>query len=214
MENSNYSLSDIAALMKGNGGFGDSNGLGWLILIFLMLGWGGYGGRGAAPGPMVPPNVATMNDVQTVVNDQTVNSGLQQVLLSSANNNYETAQLINGQTNTLMQQTYANQINAIQGFNNLGMNMIGGFNNVSNQIMNQTNALSSKLDQLGYQMEQCCCSVKTQMLQDRLDDRNRELLDSQNKVNSMQSANYILGNMGRYVAWAGSGSATQSNIAG
>jgi hypothetical protein len=49
----------------------------------------------------------------------------------------------------LMNHNNTNLINAIQGFNN-----------VSQQIMNQTNVLGSKLDQLGFQMENCC-SIKT-----------------------------------------------------
>lgn len=213
-ENSSMSPADIIALM-GNRGFGSGDGLGWLILILLFLGgFSGWGNRGPgpAPTPVVPPNVATTTDVQTAVNNQTVNSGIQQILLSSANNNYETAQLVSQQTNALQQQNYANQINAIQGFNNLGMNVTSGFNNTQNAIMAQTNALQQQISQLGYQMDQCCCSIKTQMLQDRLDDRNRQLAEANDKITSMQSANYILGNAGRFVAWAGSGSATASNL--
>lgn len=193
-ENTSMSPADIAALQNGNMGEGSWV---WFLLIFILLGWGGYGNRGnGGPAPM-PVNVATQSDVNNAINNQSINSQLQQTLLSSANNNYETAQLVNGQTNALMQQNYANQINAIQGFNN-----------VSNQIMNQTNQLSSKLDQLGFQMENCCCSIKTQMLQDRLADRDRQLLNTQNQLDNARQSQYILGTTGRYVAWAGSGTQT------
>ena len=137
MADGNLSPADLAAV-TGNSGFGGNDGLGWLILIFLMLGWGGYGNRGGAP----MPNVATNEGVQAAINNQTINSGIQQSLLSSANNNYETLQAVNNQTAVLMQQNYANQINAVQGFNN-----------VSQQITNQTNQLSAQLSQLGFQME-------------------------------------------------------------
>lgn len=197
--NGNYSLADIAAA-TGNGMGGEGSWI-WFLLIFVLLGWGEYGGNRAG-GPMVPPNVATTNDVNQAINNQTVNNGLNNIALSSANNNYETAQLISAQTNALTQQNYSNQINAIQGFNS-----------VTNQLQNQTNALSAQLSQLGYQMENCCCSVKTQMLQDRLDDRNRQLLQAQNALNNAQQTQTILSNLGRFVAWEGTGSATTSSIA-
>lgn len=193
MENSGYSLADIAALAKNGNGEG---GWAWLFLIIVLLAVGGRGfGAGAsAAGPAVPPNVATQTDVQTAVNNQAVNSGIQQVLLSSANNNYETAQLISGQTEAMMQMNNANQINVIQGFNN-----------ISNQITNQTNQLGSKLDQLGYQMDQCCCSIKTTLLQQQLDEANRKLADAQNKNNIADQTSTLLRSMGRFVMWEGSG---------
>lgn len=144
MDNSMMSPADIAALTN-NGMNGEGSWI-WFLLIFVLLGWGG--GYGGNRGPGFPPNVATSNDVQTAINNQTINSGLNNIALSSANNNYETAQLISAQTNALTQQNYANQINAIQGFNN-----------ISAQIANQTSTLSNAISQLGYQMDQCCCEI-------------------------------------------------------
>jgi len=117
--------------MNGNStsSFFGSDWLGaFLIIAVLFGGFGGFGfgGRG-------PENVATTEYVQSAINNQAVQDGLRDVLLSSANNNYETAQLINQQTNTLQQQNYANQINVVQGFN----------------------ALSQAISALGYQMDSC-----------------------------------------------------------
>lgn len=193
MDNSGLTPADIAALQN-NGMNGNEGSWIQFLLIFVLLGWGGGMNRGPAP---MPTNVATQTDVQNAINNQTVNNGLQQIALSSANNNYETAQLIGAQTNALTQQNYSNQINAIQGFNN-----------ISTQLMNQTNTLASKLDQLGYQMENCCCSIKTQMLNDRLEDRNRQLLAAQNALSNANQTQQILGNLGRFVAWAGNGTQT------
>lgn len=204
----NYSLSDVAALL-GNKGFGNGDGLGWLILILLFM--GGIGGWNRGPvsaGPAVPPHVATTDFVQDAVNNQSINAQLQGIALSSADNNYQNAQLITGQTNTLMQQGYTNQLAAIQGFNAMNMGMVGGFNDIVNNITAQTNLLASKMDQLSFQQERCCCEVKTQMLQDRLDDRNRELLRAQNELDNARQSQFILGSAGRYVAWAGSGTQT------
>ena len=129
--------------MNGNGtsSFFGSDWLGaFLIIAVLFGGFGGFGfgGRGSE-------NYATTEFVQSAINNQAVQTGLRDVLLSSANNNYETAQLINAQTNALQQQNYANQINVVQGFN----------------------AIQQAIAALGYQMDSCCCSIKTQMLQDK-----------------------------------------------
>lgn len=146
----------------------------FLIIAVLFGGFGGgfgFGGRGG--------NYATPEYVQDVVNNQSTQTGLRDILLSSANNNYETAQLINGQTNSLMQQNYANQINVIQGFN----------------------AIGAKLDQLGFQMENCCCSIKTQMLQDKYEALESKYLVAQNDLSNAAQSQYILNALGRFVAY-------------
>ena len=127
--------------MNGNtGSFFGSDWLGaFLIIAVLFGGFGGFGFGGRGEG------YATPDFVQDVVNNQSTQTGLRDILLSSANNNYETAQLINAQTNALQQQNYANQINVVQGFN----------------------AIQQAIAALGYQMDSCCCSIKTQMLQDK-----------------------------------------------
>ena len=43
---------------------------------------------------------------------------------------------------------------------------------------------------------------------------NRKLLEAQNKNNIAEQSAYLLGNMGRWVGWEGSGAATTSAIAG
>ena len=150
----------------------------FLIIAVLFGGFGGFGfgGRG---------NAATPEYVQEVVNNQSTQTGIRDVLLSSANNNYETAQLINAQTNSLMQQNYANQINVVQGFN----------------------ALSQAISQLGYQMDSCCCSIKTQMLQDKYEALENKYLTAQNDLSNAAQSQYILNALGRFVAYPPSAAA-------
>lgn len=165
-----------------------SGGFMWLVLIFVLLfgmGGAGIGGNNAA----AMAGFATQADLNNAINQQTNALNQQQILLSSANNNYETAQLINGLGMTSMNQNNTNLVNAIQGFNTL-----------SAQITNQTNVLSSKLDNLGYQMSQCCCEIKTQMLQDRLADKTADLVAAQGVINNSQQSQYLLGQMGKWVA--------------
>ena len=162
--------------MNSNGGssFFGSDWLGAFLIIAILfgggLGWGG--GRGQAP------DVATKDFVLGAVDNQSVQTGLRDILLSSANNNYETAQLIGAQTRDLMQMGYTNQINAVQGFNQL----------------------TQQIAQLGFNMEQCCCSIKTQMLQDKYDETLRELTKAQTEAALAAQSQYLLGVTGKWQA--------------
>ena len=162
--------------MNSNGGssFFGSDWLGAFLIIAILfgggLGWGG--GRGPAP------DVATKEYVQDAVNFQGISGQLQQIALSSADNNYQVAQLLNGQTRDLMQMGYTNQINAMAGFNQL----------------------TQQIAQLGFNMEQCCCSIKTQMLQDKYDETLRELTKAQPDASLAAQSAYLLSVMGKWVA--------------
>ena len=89
-----------------------------------------------------------------------------------------------------MNQNNTNLINAIQGFNNIGQ-----------QIMNQTNVLGSKLDQLGFQMDQCCCSIKTLIKDNQIADLTNQLNNANNAaINSAQSQ-YLLSQLGKWTPY-------------
>ena len=148
------------------------------LIIAVIFGWGGNGFGGGG-----------QQDVVGAINAQTSALNQQSILLSSNNNNYETARLVTQQTEALMNQNNTNLINAIQGFNQIGQS-----------IMNQTNVLGSKLDALGFQMENCCCSIKTLIKDNQIADLTNQLNNANNlAVNSAQSQ-YLLGQMGKWVA--------------
>lgn len=172
----------------------NENSLLWFFAVILLagssLGGGLFGGRT----PMGPPP-ATQQDLTTAINTQTLQNQLTNLSVETANNNYETAQLINQQTSLLQSQNNTNLINVIQGFNA-----------VTAQLQNQTSQLGQQIQQLGYQMDNCCCSIKTQMLQDRLADTQIQLATARNQLDNRDQTQTILNNLGRFVAWAGSGS--------
>lgn len=182
--------ADYAALS--NGGFGENSMFFWIFALMLLPGIGG--GRWGNPGG--PSNGVTQAELTAGLNNQSVQQQLQQIALSSANNNYETARLIEQQTNLMLQQQNAGQINAIQGFNALNLN-----------LTNLVNGLSNKMDQAIYQLQQCCCDIKTQMLQDRLADKTAELTAAQGAINNAAQTQTLLSQMGRWVGWSTSGSA-------
>jgi hypothetical protein len=163
--------------MNSNGGssFFGSDWLGAFLIIAILFGGGGFGfGAGRGPGP----DVATKEFVQDAVNNQSVQAGIQQVLLSSANNNYETARLIQEQTGQLVQQNNTNLINAIQGFNQIQQALAG----------------------ISTQLGSCCCDIKTTLLQDKYDATLRELAKAQTDASLAAQSQYLLGVMGKWVA--------------
>lgn len=186
------SNSDVA-LLANNDGMGGWNGMIWLFAILALMGggfgnWGNNGYRG---------DYVTQADLSAGLNAQTTQNQLQSLAVETANNNYETAQLINQQTNAMLQQNNTNLINAIQGFNQVNLG-----------IQNQTNVLSGQLQALGAQLNECCCSIKTQMLEDKLADTQAKLVAAQNAISNANQSQYLLGQLGRFVAWAGDGTAT------
>ncbi len=74
---------------------------------------------------------------------------------------------------------YANQINVVQGFN----------------------AIQQAISALGYQMDSCCCSIKTQMLQDKYEALENQYRTAQNDLSNAAQSQYILNALGRFVAY-------------
>ena len=177
MAENGLSTSDILAL-KDNDGFGGENGVIWFLLIIFILGGFG-GGFGVGNG-----NYVTQAEFNAGLNNQTTQNSLQQLLLSSANNNYETAQLISGLGNNIMSQFFNSQLLAQGRFA----------------------AIDQAISNLGFQMEQCCCSIKTQMLQDRYEDARAENVALKGVISNANQTQDLLSTMGRWVGWTPEGS--------
>ena len=97
-------------------------GGGWLfafVILILLIGGNGFAGGGDVDAK-----------INAAINNQSTQAGLRDVLLSSANNNYETAMQIAGQNLLNEQQRSADQINIIQGFNAINSTLAG----ISNQL--------------------------------------------------------------------------------
>lgn len=158
--------------MADNASFMSSDWLGAFLIIAILFGGGNgfFGNRGG--------NYATPQDVNDAVNNSATQQGIRDVLLSSANNNYEVARLIDNQTMFLSNQNNTNQLAAINGFN----------------------AVQQQLAGLSAQMNECCCSIKTMMLENRLQDTQIALQNAQNKAINAEQSQYLLGVMGKWVA--------------
>lgn len=190
------SNSDVALLSDRNNGFFGGDGMAFWIFALLFLnngGFGGYGNGGAVTN-------ADLNASQNAQTQQLQMAGLSDQL---AQNKFDLAQVVNAQTAELVAQNNTNLINAIQGFNNLGL-----------QFTNQTNVLSTQIMNLDAKMSQCCCEIKTQMLQDRLTDAQAKIVAQQAELSNARQTQDILNSLGRFVAWAGSGSQASTVTAG
>ena len=139
----------------------------FLIIAVLFGGNGGLFGGGN-----------TQAEINAAIANQSTQTGLRDILLSSANNNYETSMLISQQNLLNNQQNAANQINVIQGFN----------------------AIQQSLAGISTQLGTCCCDIKTTLLQDKYDAALRELAKAQNEATNAAQSAYLLSTMGRWVA--------------
>jgi len=174
--------------MSEGGSFMSSDWLGAFLIIAILFGGGfGFGGgRGPAPYPV---NVATVQDVSQAVDNQATQEGIRDILLSSSNNNYETARLIDNQTMFLSNQNNTNVLTAVNGFNAVNQNIASGFADVRQGLAS-----------LGAQMNECCCSIKTMMLENRLQDTQIALQNAQNQAINAEQSQYLLSQLGKFVA--------------
>ena len=192
------SNSDVALLADRNDGmFSGGNAFFWVFAL-LLLNNGGFGGWGGNASGLV-----SQADLAASQNAQTQQIQMQGISQQLAQNQFDIAQVIHEQTDTMINQNNSNLINAIQGFNNLGL-----------QITNQTNTLAAAIAQLDNKIGTCCCEIKTQMLQDRLADAQAKNVTLENALNNANQSQYILGQLGRFVAWAGSGSQAAASVSG
>lgn len=155
------------------------------LIIAVIFGWGGagFGGNNATMA-----GYATTADVTSALAAQTSALNQQSLLLSSANNNYETARLIDNQSMNMMNQNNTNLLAAINGFNAVNQNIASGFNSVNQNIAD-----------LGYKMENCCCSIKTMLLENRLQDTQIALQNAQNVAVNAEQSQYLLSQLGSFV---------------
>ena len=158
------------------------------LIIAVLFGGGGFGFGG---GNAAMAGLATTSEVQNSINSALASQNAQNILLSSANNNYETAQLISGQNMQMMQQQNTGLLAAINGFNATSQQIATGFSSVNAQIAD-----------LGFKMEKCCCEIKTQMLEQRLQDAQIALNNQNARIVAADQSQYLLSQLGNYVPTA------------
>jgi len=149
----------------------------WFFAFIFLMGNNGMFGFGNNRIPMGPPP-ATQSDLTAGLNNQSIMNELNALSLATQNNNYETSRLISDQNLLMQSMNNTNNINVIQGFNQI----------------------AGKIDALSAQMASCCCEIKTQMLQDRLADAQAKNVALENTISNANQSQYLLGQLGKWVA--------------
>ena len=185
---SDMSNAEVALLQDRGGMFGENSMFFWIFALLILAG-GGLGSMfGGNQG-------VTQAELTAGLNNNATQAQLQAIAMATENAKYENARVVQAQTDQLIAQNNTNLINAIQGFNQVNLN-----------LTNQTNILSQELLALDAKLSSCCCEIKTMMMQNRLDESERRNVVLQSALDNANQSQYILGQLGRFVAWAGSGS--------
>lgn len=181
MENS-YSLADIAAATgsgnNGNGGaWGDGSWL-WIIVVLALLfgwgngGWGGFGGgNGGGPavqGALTREQACIDNNFQNLMREtagiaDAVNGGFAGVNTVICQQQYDTAQMINGLQGTMQ-----------NGFNAANVVALQGQNAIERQLSDCCCKLEAGQAQSRYDMAQNTCNILNAM-----NTNTRDIIQSQ-----------------------------------
>lgn len=195
MNGNGYSLADIAAATGGSNNRGSNDGWGgdgwgwiWIILIFaVFFGWGGFGNGGfggngggaATQGALTREQACIDNNFQNLMREtagisDAVNVGFANLNSTICQQQYDTAQMINGLGNTIQ----------------------NGFNAANIVALQNQNALQA-------QLAQCCCENREGQAQIRYDmatqacatqntiqNVTRDIIDNQN-ANSRAILDYL-----------------------
>ena len=216
--NTGYSLSDIAAVSRdgNNDGFGGNNAW-WIILLFLVCGWGGRGfGGGYGNGTETANEIAYGFDMNGLEN------GIRGVQQGLCDGFYA--------MNTGMLNGFSGVQNALcQGFSGINAGMTQNTNALQAAInentvagMQNTNGLLMQLNAMQAANDRCCCATErlmekgfcdinynlaTQSCETRrtVTDSTRDIIDNQNagvrsildfltqdKISSLQAENQAL----------------------
>ena len=162
---------------NGNSGFGGyGNGdWAWIIVLFLIFGWGrnGFGGNGFGGGNGIADNYVLATDFATIERKlDSVNSGI-------------------------CDATFALNNTVVNGFSGVQNALCQGFNGLNVAYLQGTNALSSQLANcccdIRQQISDCCCTtqrgldsinynnvINTNAIQQTLCTNTRDIIENQN----------------------------------
>lgn len=163
----------------GNGGFGNSWGDGWWILLLLLCGWGGNGNWGGGNNQFQGYEIgklATTNDVASGFSTSAIMSNQRDLQLGQQSGFADVQQTLcqgfSGVNATV--NAVGNNIN--QGICNLGYNIQGGFNQIGHQISDCCCQTQRAIDGVNYNMAKNTCDI-----QNAIFNSTRDIVDSQHR---------------------------------
>jgi hypothetical protein len=143
MDTSNFSLSDIKAVVDDEGGFGGNSGWLWIIILFIILFGGGawgFGNNNNATDQTMLARAATTQDVADSQWRQEINGQMRQLSNGICDASYNL-------NNSINQSRY----------------------DISDRIANTGYGLNNAITDLAAQQQVCCCENKTLQLENKYD---------------------------------------------
>ena len=144
-----YYEGEISPIGCGNNGGMGFGGNGWgdlaaLIVVAGLFGWGngGFGGFGGGRGG-VGENYVLATDFATI------------------------ERKLDGVNNGLCDGFYAQNTNMLTGFNGIQQTLCQGFNGIERSLAQNGFQAQAGFNALGAQLAQCCCDVRTELMQNR-----------------------------------------------
>lgn len=218
MAMADYSLSDIAAITDGgrNGGngFGDGNGVWWLLVLFALLGGfggrggygGGYGGAGCVGGNEIYPWLNQSQTVNDGFRDQMIQTGIQGVQqginglstqlcnccgdmqMALANGFAGVEQGANARQMANMQQAFGQQLATQQGFNGVQGQLAQQTATILAENCADRAALSDGVRDIIASQTAGTQRIIDQLCQDKIDAKNDEIAQLRQQLNMQQLA--------------------------
>lgn len=227
-----FNMPVVPAGYGNGGGLFGGDGWGFLWLIALMMGWGGFGGfGGGAMWPMMAgmggfgmdtlyPWLDNSQHISDGFRDQMLSSSVQGIQSSVTSGFGDVALGIAGINQNLC-QTGNGIVNAVNGAqNSIAQQLYNGELNALNRSFAEQTANTQGFTNLSGQLAQCCCdnrlavcqtqnllatesaatrstiqggiqTILDKMCQDKIDAKNEKIVELNNKINSLEANNYI-----------------------
>lgn len=206
MTDSNYSLSDIASVTRGDYADGFGGGAWWIIILFLLVGGNGFGWGNR----MMGESIATTGDVQRGFDTNSILNKL------------------NGIENGLCDGFYSQNTTMLNGFCQAQNTMAQGFAGLNTEILKANYATTGAVKDVGFQIQdvgcrtnhnidsvkfenaQNTCKITTAIHQEAEETRRMiaqqetqrlrdELAQARDIINNTAQSRYVLDSIGRYV---------------
>lgn len=128
----------------------------------------GYGGFGGGWSPCCTP--ATQQQMTDAFNFSKLDNITSAINTGICNSTYALNNAINGVSAQMADCCCKTQTNMLQGFNGVDRSLCSGFNSVNTNMNSGFNSVNAGINNLGFQMQQCCCDTQKEIIESRNQD--------------------------------------------
>lgn len=165
--------ADVAAVMRGNMGYGDGWGNGgswwWIVILFFAMMWGGNGwGNNGFQNAIGYENLATSNEVQRGFDNQNSMANQRDILAAVQNNALQEMQNSNQNTQYIT----------------------GTLNDKYNELQRDIAGVAMQEQQAMAQQSQCCCETKMLISETAANQRYESAMQNNAVLQAIQAEGY------------------------